>query len=95
MADVVADMWKREADKLKKDSDCKELFLKEGEPYSAGEIHFQENLAKTLREISKSGNSGFYDGWVAEDIVSKLKSYGGGHTLKDFPVFLNMLNYIY
>ena len=84
VADVVADMWKREADKLKKDSDCKDLFLKEGKPYSTGEIHFQHNLAKTLKEISKVGNSGFYEGWVAEDIVSKLKSCGGSHTLKDF-----------
>ena len=29
VADVIADMWKREAEKLKKDKDCKELFLKE------------------------------------------------------------------
>ena len=45
MADVIADMWKREAEKLKKDSDCKDLFLKEGKPYSTGEIHFQQNLS--------------------------------------------------
>ena len=36
VADVVADMWKREAEKLKKDNDCKDLFLKEG-TYSIGE----------------------------------------------------------
>ena len=45
VADVVADMWKREAEKLKKDNDCKDLFLKEGKPYSTGEIHFQPNLS--------------------------------------------------
>ena len=102
VADVVADMWKREAEKLKKDNDCKDLFLKEGKPYRIGDIHFQPNLAKTLREISKSGRSGFYDGWVAEDIVNKLTSYGGGHTLKDFssltveyvePIFTNYRGY--
>ena len=102
VADVVADMWKREAEKLKKDNDCKDLFLKEDKPYSIGDIHFQPNLAETLREISKSGRSGFYNGWVAEDIVKKLKSYGGGHTLKDFsnlaveyvePIFTNYRGY--
>ena len=55
-----------------------------------------------MREISKSGRSGFYDGWVAEDIVNKLTSYGGGHTLKDFssltveyvePIFTNYRGY--
>ena len=84
VADVVADMWKREADKLKKTVIVKICFEREGTPYSTGEIHFQQNLAKTLKEISKAGNSGFYDGWVAEDIVSKLKSCGGSHTLKIF-----------
>ena len=102
VADVIADMWKREAEKLKKDNDCKELFLKEDKPYSTGEIHFQPNLAETMREISKSGRAGFYDGWVAEDIIKKLKSYGGGHTLKDFsnltveyvePIFTNYRGY--
>ena len=73
VADVVADMWKRETEKLKKTKIVK-IFLKENKPYQIGEIHFQPNLAKTLREISKSGKEGFYDGWVAEDIVKKLKS---------------------
>ena len=102
VADVIADMWKRETEKLKKDKDCKELFLRADEPYQAGEIHYQPMLAKTLREISVSGKSGFYDGWVAEDIVKKLKSLGGRHTLKDFsslnieyvdPIFSNYRGY--
>ncbi len=102
VADVIADMWSRETEKLKIDKDCKELFLKSNEPYKAGEIHFQTALAKTLREISKLGNEGFYDGWVAIDIVKKLELLGGSHTLEDFlsltveyvePIFTNYRGY--
>ncbi len=102
VADVIADMWKREKEKLTKDKDCKEVFLKQNEPYKAGDIHFQQNLAKTLREISVSGKDGFYDGWVADDIVKKLKSIEGRHTLNDFsnltveyvePIFTNYRGY--
>ena len=76
-------MWRRETEKLKKDKDCEQIFLKENQPYKTGEIHYQPNLAMTLREISKSGNEGFYNGWVANDIVNKLKPYGN-HTSNDF-----------
>ncbi|PPR25850.1 MAG: putative gamma-glutamyltransferase YwrD [Alphaproteobacteria bacterium MarineAlpha9_Bin4] len=84
VADVIADMWKREVEKLKKDNDCKKTFLKGNDPYKPGEIHLQPDLGKTLREISKTGKEGFYSGWVAEDMVEKLKSLGGRHTLNDF-----------
>ena len=84
VADVIADMWKRETAKLEKDKDCKNVFLKGNKPYLAGDLHFQQALGKTLREIAKSGKEGFYDGWVAEDIVGKLNSIGGKHTLNDF-----------
>ena len=55
-----------------------------------------------MREISKSGKDGFYDGWVADDIVKKLKSMEGRHTLNDFsnltveyvePIFTNYRGY--
>jgi len=84
VADVIADMWVRETEKLKKDKDCQRVFLKENKPFSAGELHFQPELAKTMREIAKNGREGFYNGWVAEDIVKKLNSIGGRHTLNDF-----------
>ena len=84
VADVIADMWQREKSKLEKDKDCRELFLKGDQPYSSGEIHYQENLAKTLKEICKFGSEGFYNGWVAEDMVNKLNALGGSHTLNEF-----------
>ena len=84
VADVIADMWKREEEKLKKDKDCKRIFLKGEHSYKAGDIHFQRELGKTLKEISQFGKEGFYSGWVAEDILGKLNYLGGRHSLDDF-----------
>ena len=84
VADVIADMWSRESNKLNNDKDCKKIFLKGDKPFLAGDLHLQPELAKTMREIANYGRDGFYRGWVAEDIVQKLQSIGGNHTLNDF-----------
>ena len=41
-------------------------------------------LARTLAEIGAKGRSGFYDGWVLEDMLSKLNAGGGLHQAADF-----------
>ena len=77
-------MWSRESHKLNNDKDCKKIFLKGDKPFLAGDLHLQPELAKTMREIANYGRDGFYRGWVAEDIVQKLQSIGGNHTLTIF-----------
>lgn len=84
VADVIADMWRREEKKLSKDSDCKRIFLNQGKPFQAGNIHYQPELAETLKIIAKNGKNGFYSGKVAEDIILKLRKLGGNHTIEDF-----------
>ena len=84
VADIIGDFWKREYNKLSKDEDCKKLFLPSGKPLKSGEVHYQPKLAETLIRISEQGRSGFYEGEVAEDMVKKLNSLGGFHTLDDF-----------
>ena len=74
VADVIADMWKREEENLKMIRTCKNIFLKGENAYQAGDLHFQPELGKTLKEISQFGKEGFYSGWVAEDILGKLNS---------------------
>ena len=47
VADVIADMWSRESNKLNNDKDCKKLFLKGDKPFLAGDLHLQPELAST------------------------------------------------
>jgi gamma-glutamyltranspeptidase/glutathione hydrolase len=55
-----------------------------GRAPQVGEIFRQPTLAKTLRQIAAQGRSGFYEGWVAEDMVQFLSAQGGAHTVDDF-----------
>ena len=84
VADVIADIWEKETEKLSLDKDCKKIFLPNGKFLQAGEVHYQPQLAETLRRISEEGKAGFYEGSVAKDMIKKLNSMGGLHTLDDF-----------
>ena len=84
VADVIADVWRRETEKLSKDTDCKNLFLNKNNFYKAGEIHYQPELADTLESIAENGRKDFYEGRIAQNMVQKLNSIGGLHTLDDF-----------
>lgn len=55
----------------------------EGQPYKAGEVLRQPDLAKTLRAIGENGARGFYEGPVADRIVAEMKQGGGLITLDD------------
>ena len=59
-------------------------FLKEDKTnYEKGETFIQESLSKVLIKISKEGKKGFYEGEIAEQIVSDIKKNGGIITLND------------
>jgi gamma-glutamyltranspeptidase/glutathione hydrolase len=57
------------------------------EPYKAGETLRQPDLAKTLKAISGSGVSGFYEGPVADLIVAEMKQGRGLITLDDLRAY--------
>lgn len=46
-------------------------------PYKEGDLLIQEDLAKTLELIRDQGRKGFYDGLVADEIVTEMKSGNG------------------
>jgi len=84
IAPRVADDWKSQADVLALDADTAARFLPDGRAPRVGEQHRQPELAETLSKIAENGRDAFYTGTVAEDIVEKLQSLGGVHTLDDF-----------
>ena len=69
---------------LSGDEDAAKTFLRDGKPLAQGMAHSQPQLARTLREIAAKGRDGFYKGWVADDILTKLNRLGGLHSQEDF-----------
>jgi len=80
----IAHDWQRTQDTLKTDPNTASIFLPNGKVPDIGSVHRQPQLAQTLAHIAKVGRDGFYEGWVAADIVSHLKRRGGLHSMEDF-----------
>ncbi len=58
-------------------------YTKNGEPYRAGDILKQPDLADTLERIAENGAAGFYEGETARLIVEEMKRIDGLITLDD------------
>jgi gamma-glutamyltranspeptidase / glutathione hydrolase len=66
------------------DPDAKKVLAPAGKVAGQGDRLKFPALAETLKRIAREGRKGFYEGPVAQDIVSKLNALGGLHTLEDF-----------
>jgi gamma-glutamyltranspeptidase/glutathione hydrolase len=82
--DRVAFDWADAAALLAADPHSAEIFLPEGRPLRAGDLHRQPALAATLRRVAEMGREGFYKGPVAMSMVTRLRELGGLHSLADF-----------
>ncbi|WP_353646588.1 gamma-glutamyltransferase [Mesorhizobium sp. WSM2239] len=76
--------WSLEQRLLAADATAARIFLPGGKAPKIGEVHRQPELAATLKRIAAGGRGAFYEGPVAEDMVSYLNSLGGLHTMEDF-----------
>ena len=76
--------WKKNLTKLSYDEDTSNLFLNNGYPFKFMDNFKNRNLSDTFLTIANEGRDGFYHGWVADDMIRKLKSIGGNHTTEDF-----------
>jgi gamma-glutamyltranspeptidase/glutathione hydrolase len=82
VAPRVAFDWARDAHLLR-DPISAAIFLPGGQAPTAGTLHRQPRMAETLRAMAKEGAAGFYQGWVAQDMIDTLRAHGGLHTLDD------------
>ena len=56
---------------------CSEIFFNsDGEPLKEGDVMYRPILAKTLQTIAEFGESIFYEGDLAEDIVNDIQERG-------------------
>ena len=58
-------------------------FVRNDKLWEEGDILLQPELAQTLIAIRDEGESGFYEGWVADSIVSEMTRGGGIISLED------------
>ena len=64
-------------------AEAKRLFLDNGQVPTVGTVIKQPELANTLKLIAKQGRKGFYQGDVAQKMVSYVQNNGGIWTLDD------------
>ncbi|MFQ5586942.1 MAG: gamma-glutamyltransferase, partial [Thermodesulfobacteriota bacterium] len=75
---------KSQAERLRKWPSTREVFFRpDGSFYEPGDLLVQRDLAKTLKAIARRGARAFYEGKVADLIVSEMKANGGLITKKD------------
>ena len=77
----VAFDWSYSASNLK--GIAKRFYMNGTSSFKVGDLFFAPGQAKVLREFSKKGAEGFYQGEVAEDLITSLRKLGGVHNLED------------
>ena len=74
--------------RLYKDLATRKIFFKQGGvPYRQGDIMRRPDLANTLQLIAKHGDKGFYNGFVADQIVKASDAHGGKITHRDLSTY--------
>ena len=69
---------------IKEFKGTKKYFLNnKGKTYKKGNLFIQKDLSNTLKEISKNGHKGFYEGEIASKIVEDMSNNGGLLSLED------------
>jgi gamma-glutamyltranspeptidase/glutathione hydrolase len=80
----VARDWTAARRRVEQHAPAAAQFLPGGTAPKTGDRLANPALAQTLRAIAKSGRQAFYEGEVAEEIVTTLRALGGAHELDDF-----------
>ncbi len=62
---------------------ARQAYLPGGKAATVGQVFRAPGQAQVLRKIAAEGRSGFYEGDVAEDIITSLRALGGTHALDD------------
>ncbi|MGH8124321.1 MAG: gamma-glutamyltransferase [Rhodanobacteraceae bacterium] len=71
-------------DAFRKHPNAASIFLDHGQPWKAGQVLKQPQLAHTLELIAKHGTKAFYEGPIAAAVVKASQANHGLLSLKDF-----------
>ena len=81
---VIAGNWKGSEALLGATPEASKAYLVDGKAPTAGTIHRQPDLARSLRTIASQGRDGFYRGEIAAEIVRFSEAHDGLFSLDDF-----------
>jgi gamma-glutamyltranspeptidase/glutathione hydrolase len=77
----VLNQYKRYFEKF---ASSKAIFLSDGDSWQPGEKFVQKDLSKSLKLVAEFGDSAFYEGEIATEIVRSVNKKGGILSLEDF-----------
>lgn len=81
VAPRVARDWAEDAAILQ--GDARRFYLLNGAAPQIGQIFRAPGQAEVLRRVAREGRAGFYEGEVADDMITSLRALGGCHTHED------------
>jgi gamma-glutamyltranspeptidase/glutathione hydrolase len=84
VSEVIASQWQGSVPLLSQYTASASTYLLDGKAPQAGEVHYQPNLARTLRRLAAEGRDAFYRGDIARRIVQFSQDNGGFFELDDF-----------
>ena len=61
-----------------------------GQPYSAGDLYINTDLADTLERIAQNGTKEFYSGETAQKLIESLQAGGSVMTMEDLSKYTSM-----
>ncbi len=76
--------WVKVVGKIAGDAGARQHYLKDGRAPRLGEVMTYPAFARTLRILAEKGRDAFYEGELAEDMVSCLAGHGSLLTAEDF-----------
>ncbi|MDD0823351.1 gamma-glutamyltransferase [Mannheimia sp. AT1] len=80
---ALATTLKKEADNLAKWESSKAIFFNGERPFAEGETLVQKDLAISLKKIAEGGAKAFYEGDIAQKIVTEMEKHNGLISLED------------
>lgn len=84
VSEIIATQWQINAPLLAQYPSSASTYLPNGKAPQAGDVHYQPNLAKSLKLLAAEGRDAFYKGDIARQIVEFSQENGGFFTLADF-----------
>ncbi len=84
VSEIIATQWQINAPLLSQYPSSAQTYLPDGKAPQAGDVHYQPQLAQTLRVLAAEGRDAFYQRDIARRIVQFSQDHGGFFTREDF-----------